>query len=169
MTVASLRCDRRRPLAFIYFIKPNPDTIADTCRASCIKTLARSLALMRPPSPFARSCSGAHSRLYTMLFRLSQLLRQCQSPKSVRAPAAHFRKCFQNISDELNPEYAGGRRCCAAANGGRETERMIESFRLLPILPKLAGDLAKLQARPRPAANFGFIRHATASLIRAAF
>jgi len=28
-------------------------------------------------------------------------------------------------------------------------------------------DLAELQARPRPAANFGFIRHATASLIRA--
>jgi len=55
----------------------------------------------------------------------------------------------------------------------RKRERERERGRFVPTTPypteSLARDLAKLQARPRPAANFGFIRHATASLIRAAF
>lgn len=53
--------------------------------------------------------------------RLSQLLRQCQSPKSVRPPA-HFRKCFQNISAALNPKYVGGERRCYADSGGKRNK-----------------------------------------------
>lgn len=147
-------------------------------RAGCIKL---SPSLFRP-----RLRRRSHSR--SLLFRSSfPLIYDALSRRAadalavvasvsiteIRPPPAHFRKCFQNISDELNPEYVRGRRC--AARSGREGKREriggTENDRIVPTTPypKLAWDLAKLQARPRPAANFGFIRHATASLIRAAF
>lgn len=104
-----------------------------------------------------------------------------QNPSAVLV-GAHFRKCFQNINAELNPKYVGGerRRCCARTENETNDERERSGITLQLLLSPSVSvclrspgacsrDLAKLQVRPRPAANFGFIRHATASLIRAAF
>lgn len=114
-----------------------------------------------------------------MLFRAAALAVVASvSITEICPPAGALSKVLPKYKRRAEFQICRGR--TAVLCGQRRNEERREREReeegeggFVPTTPypteSLARDLAKLQARPRPAANFGFIRHATASLIRAAF
>lgn len=180
MTVASLRCDRRRPTGVHLFHQartPQPAPARSRPIRAVLRLhykLSRSLVHSRLPTCPFRSLPfrGSFPLAYTMLFRAAALAVVASvSIIEICPPAGALSKVLPKYKRRTESQI------CLGENGGvvrtaeeREgkRERFVSTTTPYPT-ESPARDLAKLQARPRPAANFGFIRHATASLIRAAF
>lgn len=155
MTVASLRCDRRYPLAFIYFIKrraTRPD-IGDTCWLRRARH-PRFLSLSSVPSliiHFSLCVCVSLTKALSLRARTHSCVTVNHRKSERASPPAHFRKCFQNIAAVLNFKYAGEGclRCCRESRSRRRRRRRFQ----LPVLlseacrARVARSSQKLQAR----------------------